>query len=147
MHHLTRSQVRAVLWRWGPPLAVMALLFVTSAQPKYGPPDPDATVYFSGLIPIFAGLLDVVVKKGAHFLVYGLLGLLLMRALVAEGMDARRASYLAIALAAGYALTDEFHQAFVPGRTVSGIDIGLDLAGAAAFTLIARRSRYPRSAI
>ncbi len=37
----------------------------------------------------------------------------------------------AAAVAAGYGGFDELHQAFVPGRTASSIDLGYDLLGAA----------------
>ena len=44
-------------------LALMVALFVTSAQPKYDPPDATIPVYFSGMIPIFHGLLDTLIKR------------------------------------------------------------------------------------
>lgn len=37
----------------------------------------------------------------------------------------------AAAVAAGYGALDELHQAFVPGRTASSIDLGYDILGAA----------------
>ncbi len=37
----------------------------------------------------------------------------------------------AVAVAAGYGALDELHQAFVPGRTASSIDLGYDFLGAA----------------
>ena len=37
----------------------------------------------------------------------------------------------AAAVAAGYGALDELHQAFVPGRTASSIDLGYDFLGAA----------------
>ncbi len=38
----------------------------------------------------------------------------------------------AVAVAAGYGVTDEFHQALVPGRTASVTDWGIDVVGATA---------------
>jgi VanZ family protein len=43
-----------------------------------------------------------------------------------------------------YALADEFHQAFVPGRTASMIDVGYDTIGAALGIMLARRLRGRR---
>ena len=37
----------------------------------------------------------------------------------------------AATVAAGYGALDELHQAFVPGRTASSIDLGYDFLGAA----------------
>ena len=42
----------------------------------------------------------------------------------------RRASWC-VFIAAAYSLTDEFHQAFVPGRNASLGDCGIDATGAA----------------
>ncbi|MBN1287588.1 MAG: VanZ family protein [Anaerolineae bacterium] len=137
---LSFTAVRVFFGRWGPALALMILILISSAQPKLPPPDGDpAAVYFSGLIPIFAGLWEVLLKKTAHVLMYGLLAALYMRGLTGSGMDARRAGYLSVVLAFLYALTDELHQGSVPGRTASGIDIGLDFTGATLATLFMRR--------
>lgn len=149
MEHLTWRNIRRILWFWGPPVLLMGLLFVTSSVPKPEPPDKSTWLYFYGAMPYFRGplgVIELVIKKGAHLTLYGLLGLLFVRALVAWGMDLRRAGYLAIVLAVCYALTDEAHQATVPGRSPSGIDIGLDFVGAASFILLARRRHERRRA-
>jgi len=64
------------------------------------------------------------IRKAAHFTEYGVLFWLLVR-----GPMAQR-PYLALMLCVVYALTDEGHQAFVPGRTASLYDIALDSTGA-----------------
>ncbi len=80
------------------------------------------------LIPgISAASVDVchsLVRKAAHFTEYGILFWLLVR-----GPMAQR-PYLALMLCVVYALTDEGHQAFVPGRTASLYDVALDSTGA-----------------
>jgi VanZ family protein len=80
------------------------------------------------LIPgISAASVDVVhmlVRKAAHFTEYGILFWLLIR-----GPMAQR-PYLALMLCVVYALTDEGHQVFVPGRTASLYDVALDSSGA-----------------
>src|SRR5271169_4582156 len=80
------------------------------------------------LIPgISAASVDVchmLVRKAAHFTEYGILFWLLVR-----GPMAQR-PWLALMLCVVYALTDEGHQVFVPGRTASLYDVALDSTGA-----------------
>ena len=80
------------------------------------------------LVPgISAASVDVghmLTRKAAHFTEYGILFWLLVR-----GPMAQR-PYLALMLCVVYALTDEGHQVFVPGRTASLYDVALDSTGA-----------------
>ena len=134
------SQRRDVLMIWGPVLILMALIFLFSAQPKAAPPAHADGVYFSGVMPIFrAQSLEALIKKGAHMAGYGLLGVLIMRGLLAQGLSSREAAYFAILLAVSFALTDELHQAFVPGRHATVLDVGIDYVGAVSACLLARR--------
>jgi VanZ family protein len=65
------------------------------------------------------GLLDLAVKKGGHMLGYGFLALCYW-----VGFEFRREKRgLAWGLALAYAVTDEFHQSFVPGRHPSIWDV------------------------
>jgi VanZ family protein len=138
------SSLRIRLFAWAPALVVMALIFVASAQPKHVPPPGPSQMYFSGMMPIFAGGWDVLLKKSAHAVAYGALAVLILRALLAEhGLSLREATSLAILLTVAYALTDELHQAFVTGRHSSVVDIGLDYTGATVFCLFARRIIWP----
>ena len=58
-----------------------------------------------------------------------------------------RAAGLAFALAGLYAVSDEFHQWFVPGRTAAATDGLIDVFGAAAGqALVAARALAPRRA-
>jgi VanZ family protein len=134
------TERRDALIVWGPVVVMMLLIFVFSAQPKSAPPAHRDGVYFSGVMPIFTGhTLDTLVKKAAHMAGYGLLGVLIMRGFLAQGTSAREAAYFAILLAVCYALTDELHQTFVPGRHSTVLDIGFDYVGAASACLLARR--------
>jgi VanZ family protein len=140
MWYITRRRVYRTLIAWGPVLAAMIVMFIASAQPKYGPPDDQTTaIYFSGVVPVFPGFLETLIKKSAHVVAFGGLALLALRALVLGEMNVRQSGYLAIVITVGYALLDELHQASTPGRTASGIDIGLDFIGAALAVLLARR--------
>lgn len=75
-----------------------------------------------------------VIRKCAHFVEYFLLSLLILRAFRVDRNELRLAWVMAaIAVVAGYAALDEFHQSFVPGRTAELSDVLLDtLAGAVA---------------
>lgn len=112
------SGVGALLLRWLPVLAWMALIFAFSAQPT---------------LPSLPGAwLDVLFKKGAHFGVYAVLAALCWRAL----MPRRAAWGWAWLLAVLYACSDEWHQSFVPGRHPAVTDVLIDAAGAATALLV-----------
>ena len=65
------------------------------------------------------------VRKGAHVFEYLVLGGLFLSGFFTASRPLRSAI---IALSAGflYAASDEFHQIFIPGRTASPYDVGLD---------------------
>ncbi len=66
------------------------------------------------------------------------MSLLILRALRAGRRRSRLGwAFMAIALVAGYAALDEFHQSFVPGRTASVADVLLDTAGGIAAQILA----------
>ena len=107
----TRRQLFLV---WAPVVAWAALIFVLSAQPhlRFVPDEG----------------LDFVVRKIGHIGVFGILALLLWRALAAAAL--RRPGAWAFALTVLYAASDELHQGFVAGRHPSAVDVGVDAAGA-----------------
>jgi VanZ family protein len=98
---------------WLPLLAWMGLIFYLSAQPDL--PHPDV------------GWADLLVSNGAHATVFGVLAVLWARALE----EHPRTLLVALALTLLYALSDEFHQAFVPGRNPDPWDLAFDGLGAA----------------
>jgi VanZ family protein len=103
-----------LFWLWAPVLLYMAGIFALSATPDL--PSPPG------------GLND----KHAHALVFGGLTLFLYRAVArgrVEGLTVRN-GLLAVALATAYGVTDEVHQAFVPGRMASPGDVLADAVGA-----------------
>ena len=118
--------VRPFLRRWGPALLVMVTVFLFSATPGDD-------------LPRF-GLVDMLVKKGGHMAVYALLALACLR-----GFGDRRYRWLwAFGLTLAYALTDELHQVFTPGRHPSLLDVGVDAAGAALALWLAAKSAWLR---
>ena len=73
---------------------------------------------------------EIALRKLAHFLEYAVLGALLARA-----TDELPAFWLGV----GYAVSDEIHQAFVPGREAAILDVAIDAAGVLAGVLALRR--------
>ncbi len=118
---MSRSQrFNAWLWRWVPALVMMAVIFAASSLTKKE-------------LPNF-GAWDLLTKKGGHALGYALLGAAYLHGLSAGRRLSWRLAMLALAAAALYAVTDEFHQRFVSGRTSSPVDVLIDACGAAAGT-------------
>lgn len=77
-------------------------------------------------------IVNTLVRKNAHFMVFGILALLFYRAI----NPSRHKYMLAWVFTTLYALSDEWHQAFVPGRSASIRDVILDSAGALMFLAI-----------
>lgn len=80
--------------------------------------------------------IHAVLRKLGHFTEYFVLGVLIARALRDERGWQLHHALMAIALAATYAVTDELHQRFVPGRTAAASDVGIDTLGATAAQLV-----------
>jgi len=72
---------------------------------------------------------DFIVKKTAHIVEYGILTLLLYRALKQSGIEKKDAALYSLTLAVFYAVTDEFHQSFTPGREPTLRDVIFDTIG------------------
>ena len=84
-----------------------------------------------GAAPETLQVVHDVVRKLAHPMEYAVLAILVYRALHQRGRGRVRTAALSLALCAGWAGLDEFHQAFVPSRGGSPVDVALDTAGAA----------------
>lgn len=112
---LSSQTWRRWLFCFFPVLAYGALIFYLSHQRSWPIRPPD----------LF--LLD----KGAHFLEYWILGILVARA-IEEGrfFTANRSKIFGVLLISFlYGLSDEFHQWFVPGRSATVGDVVADTLG------------------
>lgn len=74
--------------------------------------------------------LVVPVRKGAHFFVYFVLGILIISFLREFGIISYKMMLFAVFLAFLYACSDEVHQLFVPRRSGQFMDVVIDTAGA-----------------
>ena len=131
-------QRRARLYRyWLPPVVWAAAIFVASTSALSA---ENTGAALAAVINVVVGhplptsqfnVIHFLVRKAGHLTEYAILSALLFRAFRGEqrGWQLRWALY-AIAFAALYAATDEFHQSFVPGRTPSVWDVLIDTAGA-----------------
>ena len=116
--------MKRLLQHWLPPLIWMGIIFLFSAQPTL-PHAPG---------PWF----DLILKKMGHAFAYGILAGLYFWTLRGriESLDILRVVSVGLALA--YALSDEYHQTFVPGRNGSWADVAVDGLGAGGAMLLSR---------
>lgn len=76
---------------------------------------------------------DGIVRTAAHFCEYTVLGMLLTAVLRAFGI---KNGFIPWFVGAAYALTDEWHQTYSPGRTSDPMDVLIDAAGVLCGVLI-----------
>ena len=106
---------------WLPVVLWAALIFTFSSVPDLG----------TGL-----GDWDLALRKVAHAAEYAVLGALLARAL--------RSTVAAGVVGVLYAVSDEVHQAFVPGRLGSPVDVAIDAVGVVVGVLLWERATRAR---
>ena len=101
-------------------LAVLITLFIV-----YISSIPDRSLPGSG------SLSKQIISNLAHIPAYALLTLLWLKSFVGTrlGKHSFVVNSLVLVGLVLFAISDEFHQSFVPGRTSSFMDIGLDLLG------------------
>lgn len=111
---------------WGLALIWMAVIFAFSSQANSG-----------AYTEAYLQEANVPVRKLAHMFEFAVLAVLYQTALArsitkANGQAKSKFKHycLAFVLAVLYALSDEWHQSFVPGRSSSLLDSGVDSIGA-----------------
>lgn len=71
------------------------------------------------------------VRKMAHFTIYMVVGILMMSLMYTyKNISVENKLWISICVGILYAISDEIHQYFIPGRTASPIDVGIDTSGA-----------------
>ena len=121
MNRRNRALLRALA-----PIALMAVIFILSAQPAAG--------HHAWWV--------IVIRKLGHITGYGLLTAAWWWAL---GGVVDRPLLWAVGISLGYACTDEFHQTFVRGREGTPRDVGIDAIGMAIAVVLIRMRRVSPS--
>lgn len=104
---MTKSE-KSRLSKWLPPVLWAAVIFTLSSIPQI-----KVSHFF---------VWDFALKKLAHISEYAILFTLVFRATNRKWIQSFTLTML-------YAVSDEFHQSFIPGRSPTVIDLGLDLSG------------------
>jgi len=109
-----RYQLPAIIWA--------LLIFIQSSIPNLSTPSFGFTFQ----------------DKVAHGIIYGILGFLTTRALFASSREllSRHAIIFSIFFGCMYAVSDEFHQSFVPGRYSEIGDLIADFIGVLSVQLL-----------
>ncbi|NTW05889.1 MAG: VanZ family protein [Peptococcaceae bacterium] len=137
------------IW-WLAVIILMGTIFFFSSQPAYQSDELSKRV--SRLIlrlaerfsqidiqisrEVLVDQFNSLVRKYAHGLVYFLLAVLTAKALALNGAKGVRLFFLTLLICICYAIIDEFHQSFVPGRGAQLADIFIDSAGVAIGNLV-----------
>jgi VanZ family protein len=90
------------------------------------------TWLFGQVDPVIFDRLHAVLRKGGHFLGYGIFGYLCLRAFSATFPNGTRIIWAGLAIACTFLIAslDEWHQSFSPARTGHFGDVVLDTCGA-----------------
>jgi VanZ family protein len=128
------------LYSWGTVLLWMLLIFFFSSQPAH-----DSNELSKGITRSIKEVVEKItpeeevftfddfnhkVRKNAHFFIYLVLGLLVLNALKKSRVIGFKRLLMGFIICVLYAITDEIHQLFVPGRGAQVRDVMIDSSGA-----------------
>jgi len=128
---------KAIL-RWGLVFAWMLVIFMLSAQISSESSDLSSGItkfvlnIINRLLPrieIDLNAFSHFIRKSAHFIAYLILGILSLHAIDEEKNQAMTWMIKALLICVLYAMSDEFHQLYVPGRSGEMKDVLLDSTG------------------
>lgn len=132
-------QISRLTKAWLPVILWAAVIFVFSSGLFSGAHTggvfaPLMRYFFPGISPQSLEFAHFGVRKLGHLTEYFIFALLLMRALRRDAPQrSERSRFLfAFVLATLYAISDEFHQSFVPDRSASLGDVLIDMCGGIA---------------
>ena len=135
-HQSHRTSWRGRLSRYGP-LAVWAILIFVGSGSVLSAEHTSVLLQFVKWLfpsasPDSLAWFHFLVRKAGHLTEYAILASLAARALRSSSLQFVRVHWFkfSLMLAMVYALTDEFHQSFVPSRTASIHDSLIDSVGA-----------------
>ena len=127
-------------------IAIMVFIFIQSALPGHvsGAESGFFVSMLHELTHVDFDVLSLIVRKTAHFTEYMILGISLAVNVMdwrkSKGADLSAFALWRVAWLIGtiYAVTDEIHQYFVPGRACAVTDMLIDSAGVAVGVIITR---------
>jgi VanZ family protein len=136
------KRIGSIVVNWALVILWMILIFSFSTEPFSSEKStPFLAALLADLLPHgLARHMETIVyliRKLSHWSEYFILGILLIRALKAQipRQPALRRMLWSILLATLYAVTDEYHQTLVPGRSANLLDVVIDSFGALCGTL------------
>ena len=140
-----KSKTLQRIWRYGPLLLWMALISFASSS-EFSALNTSQVIkplilwVFPNLSDERVAAIHFLTRKVAHFTEYAVLGILSARAFSTSANRFIRRHWFqaALVLIVCFALLDEFHQSFVPGRTASIYDSAIDAAGGLTALLVLR---------
>ncbi|SDI35525.1 VanZ like family protein [Planococcus glaciei] len=124
---------------WAAVLLWMALIFSLSHQPASESGEMSSGITemvmetVEQILPVAETDFDQfehIVRKNAHFFIYLILGILVIHASRGSGSHSFKRIGLAVGICILYALSDEFHQLFIDGRSGEFRDVLIDSSGA-----------------
>ena len=122
------------------PVAWMLVIFLLSHEAA-----GDSTARSDVIVNLLGGLgldwavdsVTVVVRKTAHLAAYAVLGGLFFWSLSDKGVMLRNVVVASVLLSFVFAVTDEMHQAYIPGRSGEVGDVLIDTIGATIGAVLA----------
>lgn len=124
---------------WAAVFLWMVCIFYFSHQPAYVSNDLSTTItevivekieMVAPHIDFDIGSFNHIVRKNAHFFLYFILGILTVNAFKKSGAFTYRKIGIALLVCVLFAVSDEIHQLFVPGRGSQVKDVLIDSSGA-----------------
>lgn len=147
-----------IILSWSLVILWMGLIFFFSHQPAR-----ESSELSSGITEVIVDVVNVIapdndqifnrdiisfsIRKAAHFGVYLVLGLLVSNGLIYSSIPRSKAIILALLICVLYAISDEFHQLYVPGRSGQVSDVLLDSSGGLVGVLLMNAIRRNRRTI
>lgn len=124
-------KVKKFLNLWLPPILWMGIIF-----------------FFSSLHTIKTSKFywqDFIIKKTAHFVEYAFLSFLYFRGFYGSKFSSKKSAFLSVLISFLYAISDEYHQSFTPGREPRIRDIVIDVIGAsfAVYFVVKHKNKIP----
>lgn len=124
------------------PVIWMAVIFVLSSQGHDVSSGQSMTVVQSVAHTTGVVLPEWVVRKGAHIVAYFILGALVYNAVYPHGLRRQTTATVSILVVVAYAISDEIHQLYVPGRSGELRDVLIDSVAGAVGVLLAQWLYY-----